>query len=102
MRLCASSHQQSRASSQRHVRGGSWHIHSMQCGQYLKKTDSMEETYGGILGIFCSAALKCDAVALMLETLRGDETLDLRSLRVWLRALFLGLNLTTDDELANL
>jgi hypothetical protein len=43
-------------------------------------------------------------VTLVLETLRSDETLDARSLGVWLGALLalLGLDLTADDELANL
>ena len=47
-------------------------------------------------------ALECDPVTLVLETLRGDQTLDLRSLGVWLLALALGLDFTTNDELANL
>jgi len=41
-------------------------------------------------------------VALVLETLRSDQTLDLGGLGVGLCALLLGLNLTADDELANL
>jgi hypothetical protein len=61
-------------------------------------------TYGILLDLLGLAALECDAVALVLETLRSDETLDARSLGVWLRALLalLGLDLTTDDKLANL
>ena len=61
-------------------------------------------TYGSILGSLCTAALECDAVALVLETLRSDQTLDARSLGVWLGTLLalLWLDLTTDDELANL
>ena len=60
------------------------------------------QTYGGVLAGLCSAALEGETVALVLETLRSDETLDARSLGVWLRALLLGLHLTTDDEFTNL
>ena len=61
-------------------------------------------TYGSILGGFRPAALECDPVALVLETLRSDETLDAWSLGVWLRVLLalLGLDLTANDELADL
>jgi hypothetical protein len=62
----------------------------------------LKETYGSILSVLCAAALECNAVTLMLETLRGDETLDLGGFGIWLCALLLGLNLTTDNELANL
>jgi hypothetical protein len=41
-------------------------------------------------------------VALVLESLWGNETLDLWSLGVGLLALTLWLNLTTDNELADL
>jgi hypothetical protein len=41
-------------------------------------------------------------VALVLEALGSDQTLDLGCLGVGLRALLLGLNLAADDELANL
>jgi len=59
-------------------------------------------TYGSILGLLRVATLEGDAVTLVLKTLWGDQTLDLRSLGVWLLALTLWLNLTTNDELANL
>lgn len=59
-------------------------------------------TYGSVLGGLGLAALECDAVALVLETLGGDQTLDARSLGVGLGTLSLGLDLTTDDELADL
>jgi len=59
-------------------------------------------TYCSILGLLRLATLECDPVPLVLETLGGDQTLDPRRLGVWLRALLLGLNLTTDDKLANL
>lgn len=57
---------------------------------------------GSILGLLGVAALQCNAVTLMLETLRSNETLDLGSLGVWLLALTLWLNLTTDNELADI
>ena len=41
-------------------------------------------------------------MTLVLQALWGDQTLNARGLGVWLRALLLGLNLTTDDELADL
>ena len=41
-------------------------------------------------------------MALVLQTLRSDKTLDLGSLGVWLLALALGLDLTTNDELSYL
>jgi hypothetical protein len=59
-------------------------------------------TYGSILGSLRTAALECDAVTLVLKTLRSNQALNLGGLGVWLRALLLGLDLTTDDELANL
>lgn len=60
------------------------------------------KTYGSILGSLRAAALECDPVALVLETLRSDQTLDLGGLGVGLCALLLGLDLTADDELADL
>jgi hypothetical protein len=59
-------------------------------------------TYGSILGSLSTAALECDPVALVLQTLRSNQTLDFGSLGVGLLAFTLGLNLTTDDELADL
>ena len=59
-------------------------------------------TYGSVLGGLGLAALEGDAVALVLETLGGDETLNARSLGVGLGTLLLGLDLTTNDELADL
>lgn len=59
-------------------------------------------TYGLVLDLLGLAALECDPVALVLETLGGDQTLDLGSLGVGLRALLLGLDLATDDVLADL
>lgn len=41
-------------------------------------------------------------MALALDTLRSDESLDLGSLCVWLLSLSLGLDLTADDKLADL
>ena len=60
------------------------------------------KTYRSILGCLSIAALECNAVTLVLETLRSDETLDLGGLGVWLLALILGLDFTADDELADL
>jgi len=57
---------------------------------------------GSVLGLLGLAALERDSVALVLETLRSDETLDTRSLGVWLGTLLLGLDLTTNDELADI
>lgn len=59
-------------------------------------------TYGSILGSLGVAALECDSVSLVLETLGSDETLDTGSLGVRLLALTLGLDLTANDELADL
>lgn len=59
-------------------------------------------TYGSVLGGLGLATLECDAVALVLETLGGDQTLDARGLSVRLGTLLLGLDLTTNDELADL
>lgn len=70
--------------------------------QHLLGVWKFEKTYSSILGALRVAALECDTVALVLETLRGDQTLDLWRLGVWLLALTLWLNLTTDDELADL
>jgi hypothetical protein len=41
-------------------------------------------------------------VALVLETLGGDQALDLGGLGVWLLAFALGLDFTTDDEFTDL
>ena len=60
------------------------------------------ETYGGVLGGLGVAALEGHAVTLVLETLRSNQTLDARSLGVGLGTLLLGLDLTADDELADL
>jgi hypothetical protein len=59
-------------------------------------------TYGCILAGFRPTALEGDSVTLMLEALGSDETLNARSLGVWFGALLLWLDLTANDELANL
>jgi len=68
--------------------------------------DTLGENLGvlvsSILGLLGVAALECDAVTLVLEALRSDKTLDLGCLGVWLLTLTLWLNLTTNDELANI
>jgi len=56
----------------------------------------------GILGCFCATTLDCNSVTLVLEALRGDETLNLRCLGVWLCALLLGGHFTTDNEFADI
>jgi len=57
---------------------------------------------GSILGSLCAAALECDAVTLVLQALRSNQTLDLRSLGVGLLALTLGLDLTANNEFADI
>lgn len=59
-------------------------------------------TYGLILDLLGLAALEGSAVALVLETLGGDESLDAGSLGVRRLALTLGLNLSSDNVLADL
>lgn len=59
-------------------------------------------TYGLILDLLGLAALECDAVTLVLQTLGSDQTLDLGSLGVRLGALLLGLDLSSNDVLADL
>lgn len=63
---------------------------------------TVKVTYSGILGSLSASPLDGEAVALVLETLGSDESLDLGSLGVRLLALTLGLNLTADDVLADL
>lgn len=55
-----------------------------------------------ILGSLSPSSLKCDAVSLVLHALRGDESLDLWCLRVWLGALLLGDDFSSDDEFADI
>lgn len=57
---------------------------------------------GSILAGFRSSALERDSVTLVLQTLWGDKTLDLGSLGVWLLALTLWNNFSSNDELANI
>lgn len=59
-------------------------------------------TYGLVLDLLGLAALEGSAVTLVLETLRGDESLDAGSLGVRRLALTLGLNLSSDNVLADL
>lgn len=53
-----------------------------------------------ILGSLSVSSLECDAVSLVLHALWCNKSLDSWCLGVWLCALLLWLNLTTDDELA--
>jgi hypothetical protein len=55
-----------------------------------------------ILGSLRSSSLEGDSVTLVLKALRGNEPLDLGSLGVWLLPLILGLDLATNNELANI
>ena len=59
-------------------------------------------TYSLVLDLLGLAALQRNAVALVLEALRGDQPLDLGSLGVGLLSLTLGLDLATDDVFADL
>lgn len=59
-------------------------------------------TYRLILDLLGLAALERNAVTLVLQALRSDQTLDARSLGVRLLALALRLDLTSNDVLANL
>lgn len=61
-----------------------------------------DETYGGLLLVLRAATLEGLEVALVLETLWGDEALDAGSLGVGLGTLLLGLDFAADDELADL
>jgi hypothetical protein len=60
------------------------------------------KTYSSILCSLSIAALERDAVTLMLETLGSNQSLDLRGLGVWLLALALGLDFTTNNKFADL
>lgn len=60
------------------------------------------ETHSSILGPLGVAALERNAVTLVLEALWGNQALDLWCLGVCLLALTLGLDLTANDELADL
>ena len=60
------------------------------------------QTYRSILGSLRSSSLESGSVTLVLKTLRSNEPLDLGSLGVWLLPLALGLDLTTNNKLANL
>lgn len=59
-------------------------------------------THSSILGSLSVAALQRNAMTLVLKTLGSNQTLDLGSLGVWLLALTLWLDFTTDDKLADL
>lgn len=54
----------------------------------------------GVLGGFGTSSLECDSVSLVLQALRGDQSLDLRGLGVGFRTFLLGDNLTSDNEFA--
>ena len=60
------------------------------------------KTYSSILCSLSIAALERDAVALVLETLGSNQSLDLGSLGIRLLALALGLDFTTNNKFADL
>ena len=55
---------------------------------------------GSVLGSLRTSSLEGEAVSLVLDTLRGDESLDLGGLGIGLCTLLLGSDFATDDELA--
>lgn len=59
-------------------------------------------TYSLVLHLLSLAPLEGSAMALVLQTLGGDQPLNLGSLGVGLLALALGLDLSSNDVLANL
>jgi len=59
-------------------------------------------TYSLILDLLGLSSLQRNAVALVLETLRSDQSLDLGGLGVRLLALALRLNLASNNILADL
>lgn len=58
--------------------------------------------YRSIFGSFRATTLDSHEMTLVLETLRSDETLNTGGLGVRFSTFFLGLDFTTDDELADL
>ena len=64
--------------------------------------DCEGKTYGLVLDLLGLALLEGEPVTLVLQTLRRNEALDLGSLGVRLLALTLGLDLATNDVLADL
>jgi hypothetical protein len=68
----------------------------------MEKRDSIFKTYSSILGRLGPAALECLSVTLVLQALRSNQALDLGGLGVWLLALALWLDLTTDNVFSDL
>lgn len=66
------------------------------------KSGNDGSTYSLLLDLLGLAALERNTVALVLQTLGSDQTLNARSLGVRLLALTLGLHLATNDVLADL
>ena len=64
----------------------------------------MDETYGSLLAGFSTTTFEGNAMTLVLQALRSDQTLDAWGLGVWFGTFFafLGLNFTTNDKLADL
>jgi len=61
-----------------------------------------EETYSSVFSGLSPSPLESNPVALVLETLRSNQSLDLGSLGERFLALNLGLNIAADNVLANL
>ena len=59
-------------------------------------------TYRCIFDTLRLSTLQCNTTALVLKTLRSDETLDLGSFGVRFLSFAFGLNFATDDEFADL
>ena len=62
----------------------------------------MDSTYRSILCSLRTTTLDCHQMTFVLETLRGDETLDSGSLGIWFLSLGLRLDFAADDEAADL
>jgi len=56
----------------------------------------------GILGCLGMSSLEGNAMSLVLQSLRGDQSLDLGGFGVWLSAFLLGDDFTSDDEFADI
>lgn len=93
-----------RVSATRLARSWAYSFCNKQISRLIGESGSLRgsKTYGLILDLLSLAALERNAVALVLETLGGDQSLDTGSLGVRLLALALGLNLTSDNVLADL
>lgn len=69
---------------------------------HVNVDEDVGRTHSSILGGFGLATLERHSVTLVLETLRGDETLDTGCFGVGFLAFALGLDFAADDEFADL